>query len=184
MLRRNFLNNKIKGFTLIELLVVISIISLLSTVVLASLNDARRKARNSQVLGEVRQWLNAFELYKADNNGNIPFQEINTGSYNSYHHACLGGSDSSCNSDQSNFNNKMDKYINVTKNINRNTIPKFFAKYDMSFDGDDGRDSENKHIEIIWYLEKTGQKCSFNAYSQNWLSDTTKCYLTLYYGPL
>jgi prepilin-type N-terminal cleavage/methylation domain-containing protein len=39
-----FLSNK-KGFTLIELLVVISIISLLSSVVLASLNSARDKAR-------------------------------------------------------------------------------------------------------------------------------------------
>ena len=34
-----------KGFTLIELLVVISIISLLSSVVLSSLNAAREKAR-------------------------------------------------------------------------------------------------------------------------------------------
>jgi len=184
MLRSNFLNNKRKGFTLIELLVVISIISLLSTIVLSSLNDARRKARNSQVQEEVRQWLNAFELYKADNNGNIPFQEITQGAYNFYYHACLGGSDSSCNKDQLNFNYKMDKYINVTKNINRNTIPKFFAVYRMTFDGDDSTDSTNKEIQINWYLEKTGQKCSFNAYSQDLSPDTTKCYLTLYHGPL
>lgn len=37
--------NKQKGFTLIELLVVISIISLLSTIVMASLNAAREKSR-------------------------------------------------------------------------------------------------------------------------------------------
>lgn len=50
MLLISFLKNKNKGFTLIELLVVISIISLLSTVVMASVNDSRERAR--MVAGE------------------------------------------------------------------------------------------------------------------------------------
>jgi len=56
-----------KGFTLIELLVVISIIALLSSIVLASLNDARAKARDAVRLSDMRQIQTALELYKNTN---------------------------------------------------------------------------------------------------------------------
>ncbi len=51
------------GFTLIELLVVVAIISLLSSVVLASLNVARDRAQNSATLLQARQIQLAMELY-------------------------------------------------------------------------------------------------------------------------
>lgn len=61
-----------RGFTLIELLVVISIISLLSSVVLASLNTARTKARDSLRIQNIRSLITAIALYQNDHNGNYP----------------------------------------------------------------------------------------------------------------
>ena len=61
-----------RGFTLIELLVVIAIIGVLATVVLASLNEARAKARDAQRISDVRQLQNVLYLYYDDNNSFPP----------------------------------------------------------------------------------------------------------------
>jgi type II secretion system protein G len=55
-----------RGFTLIELLVVIAIIGLLSSVVLASLNGARKKGRDARRLSDLKQLQTALELYYSD----------------------------------------------------------------------------------------------------------------------
>lgn len=51
------------GFTLIELLVVIAIIGVLASIVLASLNTARRKSRDARRISDVKQIQLALELY-------------------------------------------------------------------------------------------------------------------------
>lgn len=56
-----------KGFTLIELLVVIAIIGILSSVVLASLNSARQKARDAQRVSNLTEVRTALEMYYSDN---------------------------------------------------------------------------------------------------------------------
>lgn len=54
---------KQKAFTLIELLVVISIIGLLASVVLVSLNSARAKARDARRRADLRQIATAMDMY-------------------------------------------------------------------------------------------------------------------------
>src|SRR5688572_19088762 len=69
-----------KGFTLIELLVVISIIALLSSVVFASLNEARIKGRNARRMSDMRSLQTAIELYKQDHGGDAPGENEGAGS--------------------------------------------------------------------------------------------------------
>lgn len=57
-------NNKSKGFTLIELMVVISIIALLSSIVLASINSARNRAVETSLIQTVKSFQTALELFK------------------------------------------------------------------------------------------------------------------------
>lgn len=71
---------KSRGFTLIELLVVVSIIALLSSVVMSSLNSARAKARDARRLQDVSALRTALNLFASDN----------AGSYPAYSTSCIG----------------------------------------------------------------------------------------------
>jgi len=59
----NMLKKSSAGFTLIELLVVISIIGLLSSIVLTSVNSARAKARDARRKSDLHTIQTALELY-------------------------------------------------------------------------------------------------------------------------
>lgn len=59
---------KNKGFTLIELLLVVSVISLLSSVIMASLGDARGKAKLAVVKQEIDSIKKEAEIYYTKNN--------------------------------------------------------------------------------------------------------------------
>jgi len=65
------ISSKKLGFTLIELLVVISIIGLLSSVVLASLNSARKKAITSKYASELKELQKAILAYKVNTGEDI-----------------------------------------------------------------------------------------------------------------
>lgn len=61
-----------KGFTLIELLVVIAIIGLLSTIIAAPIQNARKKARDSKKIAEVKAVQLALDQFAEANAGNYP----------------------------------------------------------------------------------------------------------------
>jgi prepilin-type N-terminal cleavage/methylation domain-containing protein len=54
---------KKQGFTLLELLIVIAIIGILSSVVLVSLNNTRKKARDTQRKSDINQIVKALQSY-------------------------------------------------------------------------------------------------------------------------
>lgn len=71
------LNKTRHGFTLIELLVVISIISILSTIVLSSLNRGRAKSRDAFRISQIVQVQRALELYYNANNSYPNISSLN-----------------------------------------------------------------------------------------------------------
>ena len=62
----NIFRAKQRGFTLIELLVVIAVIGILASVILASLNSARVKARDARRKSDIKQISTAIEMYYND----------------------------------------------------------------------------------------------------------------------
>lgn len=70
--------NSQKGFTLIELLVVIAIVALLSSVIMAGLQSARSRARDSKRVQEARTIEKALSLYALDNGGYVPKSNYTT----------------------------------------------------------------------------------------------------------
>jgi prepilin-type N-terminal cleavage/methylation domain-containing protein len=136
-----------KGFTLIELLVVISIIGLLSSIVLPSLSETRKKAKNARVNQEVGQWLNAIELYRGDNGGDFPLESSPSTN------ACPGGPfPIVCTNAvaDTNFKAAMGNYIDVSVNPNRDGL---LSNWGFSFYSVYTYRSLEDRAEFWWYMD-------------------------------
>lgn len=63
-----FTKKRMSAFTLVELLVVVAIIGILASVVMVAINNGRAKARDAKRISDIRQLVNAVELYYSANN--------------------------------------------------------------------------------------------------------------------
>lgn len=147
-----------QGFTLIELLVVIAIIGLLSAIVMAALNSARDKAKNSSKNQLVVQYMNAAELYR-DKYGGYPDPDNN----NIY---CLGPSGSVCYGGAYTYNS------NISNSFSEFIVGPPADKTSVIFSGSDFKgityqciypnpigSSPCERYELVWILIGNSDNC-------------------------
>ena len=135
------------GFTLIELLVVISIIGLLSSIVLTSVNSARAKARDARRIEDLGQIRTALELFY-DTNGFYP--QSNCGW--------------DCNEYRYSYNSSWDAlaadlapYIpTLPKDPTNNSCPPWSPGCHTYAYGNVGRNSQRVQYDLTANLEDTG----------------------------
>lgn len=181
---------KSSAFTLIELLVVISIIGILSSTVLASLNQARIKARNSAINSQVEEYRKALELYFSDHD-EYPWTNPNQVRGIAFPPmVCLGGPLSLginyCSYSAGTFTSilledALSKYISsyppITKSqFSTGSGPVWRgATYDCPFD------TWCRNPKIVWYLQGENQPCGIGTQElyNEFPGYTTICGLTL-----
>jgi prepilin-type N-terminal cleavage/methylation domain-containing protein len=141
------------GFTLIELLVVISIISLISSVILASLNTARAKARDAAILADVKTLATALELYY-DDHGEYPAANNYSGNCcQSYAFTQIKGDDT-----DPFFISELAPYLKQLPNPGTYVDP-YFSKGSMSGSGPFSRIMYNRPWLKDNVTELTGIQC-------------------------
>ena len=133
----------LSGFTLIELLVVIAIIGILSSVVLASLNTARGKGRDSAVLANMDSISPQAVLYEdADKTYGTSANDCNAGVFS---------------------DPKLQSILAAVALQNNNAAPTCYANdttYSIALQRPSG--SGFTPATVYWCIDSTGRKCGVN----------------------
>lgn len=149
-----FTSNLMRGFTLIELLMVISIIGLLSSVVISSLNSAREKAKIAKARSDINLIVRAIIYAQGETNQRLLRFAPNT---NCFHCSCPpnGGTQQNC---VAKFNLAMKEIDNASRGLfNLQSIKSDPWGDVYRFDGNQGENKElpgldcNSHDSLYVY---------------------------------
>jgi len=83
--RNTIFNTFNKGFSLLEIVIVVTIILILASLVMVSLEESREKARNTAKANQIREYQKVFNMHYSDH-GNYP----NAGPTYETGQSCLG----------------------------------------------------------------------------------------------
>jgi len=173
LINMKIFNKKESGFTLIELLVVITIIGLLASVILVSLEDARTKGKNSAKNQLVEEYIKALELYRSSH-PEEGYPNLNT----PLTYYCLGeSSEPKCFLNFYDYNSDLnDKIKEFIAGPPADKISTPFGSGDVK--GVIYNCSENapcSKYKIKWYLIGNDEKCIKGIVGNNPMSNITTC---------
>jgi general secretion pathway protein G len=170
-----FADDKKRGFTLLELLVVIAIIGVLSSAIMFSVTEARKKARDSRRIQDIRQVILALELYRSTN-GRYPEEEDS------------GGFDFSDTDSNSNGNNWIDELatsgfmkkmpLDPINKVQDSTYYRYrYYKYAAGTNGCDSNRGDFyvlgiDNMEFLSGTQKHPQSPGFSCSGRNWETET------------
>jgi len=148
------------GFTLLELLVVIAIVGMIASIILVSLNNARRKARNTATNSQLEELIKAIELSRSQDE-HYPI----TGNTLQY---CLGHAPNGlyCYAaaqylENNALNTALARYIPTLPNPNQKTLQ--YGALSVQGSTYACNNISCSQITIRWFLEGPNERCPFGG---------------------